>query len=185
MTVSPIAKRCVLLALALGLAACGERDITLHELRVRGDGPEEFAIVPPKPLQTPESFDALPPPTPGAANRTDPTPEADAVAALGGDGARVAPRAAGAAAGDGALVSYAARNGVQPGIRAQLAAEDLEFRKRASRFTWQLMREDKYYDAYERFAIDPYEVLRLFRRAGVRTPAADPTEERNDNRVGG
>ena len=90
-----------------------------------------------------------------------------------------------AAAGDGALVSYAARNGVQPGIRAQLAAEDLEFRKRASRFTWQLMREDKYYDAYERFAIDPYEVLRLFRRAGVRTPAADPTEERNDNRVGG
>ena len=130
-------------------------------------------------VRTPAAVDA------GAANRTDPTPEADAVAALGGDGARVAPRAAGAAAGDGALVSYAARNGVQPGIRAQLAAEDLEFRKRASRFTWQLMREDKYYDAYERFAIAPYEVRRLFRRAGVRTPAADPPEERNDNRVGG
>lgn len=174
MTIPPFAKHGVLLALALGLAACGERDITLHELRVRGDGPEEFAIVPPKPLQTPESFSELPPPTPGAANRTDPTPEADAVAALGGDPRRISAQGAGAAAGDGALVTYAARKGVQPGIRAQLAAEDLEFRKRASIFTWQLMREDKYYDAYERFAIDPYEVLRRFRRAGVRTPAADP-----------
>lgn len=185
MTIPPFAKLNVLLALALGLAACGERDITLHELRVRGDGPEEFAIVPPKPLQTPKSLSALPVPTPGGANRTDPTPEADAVAVLGGDASRVAPRGSGAPASDGALVSYAARNGVQPGIRARLAAEDLEFRKRASLFTWQLMREDKYYDAYETFAIDPYEVLRRFRLSGVRTPAADPPGENNDNRVGG
>lgn len=177
MTVSPFAKRGLLLALALGLAGCGERDITLHELQVRSDGPEEFAIVPVKPLQSPESLSALPVPTPGGANRTDPTPEADAVAALGGDGSRVAARGTGAPASDGALLSHAARNGVQPDIRARLAAEDLEFRKRASLFTWQVVREDKYYDAYRRWAIDPYDVLRRARLAGLRTPAADPPAE--------
>lgn len=174
MTMSPVAKLGVLLALTAGLSACGDRDITLHELRVRGDGPEEFAIVPPKALQTPEDFNALPPPTPGGSNRTDQTPEADAVAALGGDGNRAYVRGAGVSASDGALVNYAGRNGVNGGIRAQLAEEDLQFRKRKSLFTWQIMREDQYYDAYRRMAIDPYEVLRLFRRAGVRTPAADP-----------
>ncbi|WP_336623641.1 DUF3035 domain-containing protein [Marinovum sp. 1_MG-2023] len=171
---NPIAKLSVLLALMVGLAACGNRDIGLHELRVRGDGPEEFAIVPAKPLETPESFAALPTPTPGGNNRTDLTPEADAVAALGGDGNRATPRGAGVGAGDGALVTYASRQGVNTGIRAQLAAEDLEFRKRASLFTWQIMREDQYYDAYRRQAIDPYLVLRAYRRAGARTPSAVP-----------
>lgn len=177
MTMSPFAKLVVLLAVALGLAACGERDITLHELGVRGDGPEEFAIVPPKPLQEPESFTALPPPTPGGTNRTDQTPEADAVAALGGDRTRVKPQSTGVSASDGSLVNYASRNGVNTEIRSQLAQEDLEFRRRASIFTWQIMREDRYYDAYRREAIDPYDILRRFRRAGVRTPAADPPGE--------
>ncbi|MGY3438611.1 MULTISPECIES: DUF3035 domain-containing protein [unclassified Marinovum] len=174
---SPFAKLVVLLVVALGLAACGERDITLHELGAGSDGPEEFAIVPPKPLQEPESFTALPPPTPGGKNRTDQTPEADAVAALGGDRTRVEPQGTGVGAGDGTLVTYASRNGVNGEIRTQLAQEDREFRRRASIFSWQIMREDRYYDAYRRMAIDPYAMLRLFRRAGVRTPAADPPGE--------
>lgn len=186
MTMSPVARLGVLLTLVLGLSACGNRDITLHELRLRDDGPEEFSIVPPKPLQAPESYSALPPPTPGGANRTDQTPEADAVAALGGDGSRVIPRGTGVGAGDGALVTYASRNGVNGGIRTQLAKEDLEFRRRASLFSWQVVREDRYYDAYSVMAIDPYRVMSLFRRAGVRTPAADPPGDvrDTDNRVG-
>lgn len=184
MTMSSVTRLGGFLALVLGLGACADRDITLHEVRLRDDGPEEFSIVPPKPLQAPESYAALPPPTPGGANRTDPTPEADAVAALGGDGNRVAVRGTGIGRGDAALVSYASRNGVNGGIRSQLAAEDLEFRRRASLFTWQVRREDKYYDAYEDMAIDPYRVLSLFRRAGIRTPAADPPGDADDNRVG-
>lgn len=177
MMLRQIAKLGVALMLAAGLSACGKnRDITLHELRIGGDGPEEFGIVPSKPLQTPENYSQLPVPTRGGSNRADLTPEADAVAALGGDGNRVAVRSTGVSRGDGALVNYASRRGVSPAIRQTLAAEDLEFRKRKSLFSWSIKREDKYYDAYRSMAIDPYYVLRLYRKAGARTPAATPRE---------
>ena len=81
----------VAIVAVLGLAACSERDITLHDLRTNSGQPEEFSIVPNKPLQTPESYSALPAPTPGGANRTDQTPLKDAVAALGGNPARLDP----------------------------------------------------------------------------------------------
>ena len=75
----------------MGLAGCssGERDMRLHYLKTNSGTPEEFAIVPNKPLETPPAMTALPAPTPGSANRTDQTPKADAVAALGGNPARL------------------------------------------------------------------------------------------------
>lgn len=169
-----IAKLGVVLVMVAGLSACSNRDITLHELRINQDGPEEFSIVPVKPLEVPDNLSQLPAPTPGGANRTDQTPEADAVAALGGDGSRVAPRSDGVSRTDGSLVNHASRYGVQSNIRQTLAAEDLEFRKRKSLFTWSIQRKDQYYDAYRRMAIDPYYILRVYRNAGVRTPAASP-----------
>lgn len=169
-----IVKFAGVVAVVAGLSACSDRDITLHELRLNDDGPEEFSIVPAKPLETPENTTELPIPTPGGKNRTDLTPEADAVAALGGDSTRVEPRSGGVSRGDGALVNHASRYGRQGDIRQTLADEDLEFRKRQSLFTWSIQRKDEYYDAYRRMAIDPYYILRLFRKAGVRTPSASP-----------
>lgn len=156
-----------------GLAACGGRDRTLHDLRSNSGEPEEFSIVPNKPLQQPESFSELPPPTPGGANRSDVTPLSDAVAALGGNPARLDP-GAGVPSGDGALVNRASRFGRDPAVRQQLAAEDEDFRKRRSLFTWSIVPTDEYYRAYRGQALDPYDWLQIWRRAGARTPSAPP-----------
>jgi hypothetical protein len=74
----------IAVAAMVTLAACGGKgDPQLMNLRT-GQGPDEFAIVPPKALEMPESLADLPEPTPGGFNRTDQTPEADAAVALGG-----------------------------------------------------------------------------------------------------
>lgn len=165
----------VMLGTVAALTACGgyERDITLHDLRTNRGTPEEFAIEPKKPLLAPESLAALPTPTPGGANRTDQTPRQDAVAALGGNPSRLTPTA-GVPAGDGALVNHASRLGRDGNVRADLATEDLEFRKRKSRFSWRLFKEDEYNRAYRRESLDPYGTLNASRRAGARTPTAPP-----------
>ncbi len=154
----------------LTLSACGEP--SLRELRNPGNGPDEFIVAPPLPLQEPESYSALPQPTPGGRNITDPTPLSDATAALGGR----ATSAAGPVPGvDAGLVSYASRKGVTPGIRTQLANEDEAFRKRQARFAnIKLFPVDRYADAYRRQAINPDKVARAFRRAGIVTPTAPP-----------
>lgn len=70
-----------LMALA-ALVACGRKgEMIPNEVK---SGPDEFSIVPAKPLQEPESYTSLPVPTPGGTNRTDATPNADAIIALGG-----------------------------------------------------------------------------------------------------
>ena len=155
---------------ALLLSACGEP--SLRELRNPGDGPDEFIVAPPLPLQEPENYSALPQPTPGGTNITDPSPLSDAANALGGQRTSAAGPVPGVDAG---LVSYASRNGVSPGIRTQLAKEDEEFRRRRGRFAnIKLFPVDRYADAYRRQAINPEEVARIFRRAGIVTPKAPP-----------
>lgn len=163
--------------LATGLAACSnsaqDGDVRLHKLSRDGRQPEEFSIVPSKPLEIPQDLASLPEPTPGGSNRTDLTPLDDAVVALGG---RVS-RADGAApAQDQALIAAAGRFGVSGDIRPTLAAEDLAFRESKSRFSWQLIKSDRYYDAYEDQSLDPYDWLTRFRAMGVQTPLAPPAE---------
>ena len=167
------AVRLAVLGLTLmGLAACSN-DGRLRDLSNPAEGPEEFAVVPNKPLQQPPSFAALPPPAPGGASRTDLTPNADAVAALGGNPARLAP--SGVPASDAALVASAQRYGVPENIRAQLAAEDAAFRRGKSRFTnIRIVAVDRYNQAYRRQALDPFEAQRQYRAAGARTPTAPP-----------
>ena len=76
----------VMVALALAVSACSKRDdIQLRKIKKTGNGPDEFAILPGKPLQAPENFTTLPTPTPGGTNLTDQNPNADGVAALGGN----------------------------------------------------------------------------------------------------
>lgn len=156
----------------LALAACG--DGTLRTLDTNTGSPEEFAIVPNKPLEPPPSFAELPAPTPGGANRTDQTPLADAVAALGGNPAALS--ATGVPASDAALIAAAGRFGVSGNIRTVLAEEDAAFRQRKALFNWRLFPDNEYNRAYQAQSLDAYDWLRNVRRPGsnIRTPSAPP-----------
>lgn len=156
----------------LALAACSsaEEPNLLNISQPRSEGPDEFAILPAKPLEMPQDLAALPEPTPGGTNLTDPTPFADAARALGGNTDALTRRS-----GDGALIAYAGRYGVDRDIRAELAAADLEFRRRNDgRLLERLFNVNVYFQAYEPFALDRYAELERLRRAGIRTSAAPP-----------
>jgi hypothetical protein len=162
----------LVLAATLALSACGNTDTVpeLMNIRSEGNGPDEFAILPPKPLQLPESLATLPEPTPGSRNLTDPTPTADAIIALGGQ-----PGGAGIPAGDSALVAYAARDGVSSDIRSVLAAEDLAFRQdNNGRLLERLFNVNVYFRAYEDQSLDQHAELARWRARGIRTPSAPP-----------
>ena len=158
----------------LWLAACST-DPHLMSNTGSGDGPDEFGIVPTKPLQMPEDLNALPSPTPGGSNITDPTPLGDAVAALGGNPGQLA--AQGIGASDGALVNYASRLGRDPAIRQITAQEDVAWRSRHSRRLLEVMaRTNVYYRAYEPMTLDSWAELERWRLTGVRVPAAPPRD---------
>ncbi len=166
-------KGAVLSALAAGLllSACGGGDNRLMNLRSPHDGPDEFAILPTKPLEMPQDFTQLPPPEPGARNLVDPKPLDDAVIALGGR--------PGAGGNDAALASAAGRYGVSGGIREQLAAEDAQIRSRNSpRLLERLFGSSTYHRVYGRQAIGSDTELERWRRAGARTPSAPPAYDR-------
>jgi hypothetical protein len=153
------------------LAACAGSDRGLRDLRSNGGGPDEFRVMPVGTLILPNDITNLPTPTPGQSNRTDPTPSADAVAVLGGNPNALIPN--GIPASDGALVTAASRNGVDPTIRQTLASEDAAFRTSQSRFGF-IRGRDRYFGAYARQALDAYPELQRFRNAGVATPSAPP-----------
>jgi hypothetical protein len=151
----------------LSLAACGGEP-RLMNLTSSTDGPDEFAILPPKALEMPESLVDLPPPTPGGSNLTDPRPNDDAVAALGG-------RPGAGSGGDAGLMNHATRYGISSGIREQLAAEDLEFRsKNRGRPLERLFNLNVYFRAYKKQSLDQQAELARWRRAGARNPSAPP-----------
>ncbi|WP_434616749.1 DUF3035 domain-containing protein [Tabrizicola sp. M-4] len=163
-------------AMVLTLAACGNGDKvpSLMNIRSATAGPDEFGIIPPKPLEMPEDIAALPEPTPGGPNRTDRDPQAEAVAALGGN---LGPRD-GVNTAHAGLYSYAARYGVTAGIRETLAAEDLEYRRQNDgRLLERLFNVNVYFKAYEAQSLDQQAELWRWRRAGVATPSAPPPKE--------
>jgi hypothetical protein len=166
-------------AMVLTLAACGNGDDvpSLMNVRSTSAGPDEFGIIPPKPLEMPADLAALPEPTPGGANRTDRDPQAEAVAALGGNiGSREGVNSAHAG-----LYSHAARYGVTAGIRQTLAAEDLEFRRENDgRLLERVFNVNVYYRAYAEMSLDQQAELWRWRRAGVATPSAPPPQPGED-----
>jgi hypothetical protein len=159
----------------LALTACGgAKEPRLMNLRSTTNGPDEFAIVPPKPLATPPDFASLPDPTPGGANLTDPHPMDDAITALGG---QVPVVAGGVPAADGVLVRYAGRQGRAADIRAALAAEDLDFRrKHGGRILERAFGISTYFRAYQKSWLDARAELAKWRAAGVATPSAPPAD---------
>ncbi len=168
-----ILKTGLALALVLGLSACAGAGSRLAKPAANKSGPDEFLVLPSKPLQTPANYTDLPEPTPGAGNLTDPNPRADAVAALGGNPARL--QQSGIPAADGALLAYSARYGVAADIRSVLGAADKAFRRAQgalSIFRW--FSKSRYFAAYRGQALDQYQELKRLRAAGVDTPSAPP-----------
>ncbi|RFU14415.1 DUF3035 domain-containing protein [Rhodobacteraceae bacterium W635] len=154
----------------LALAACGRETPTLLNLRADGEGPDEFGVLPTRPLEMPGDVADLPPPSPGGTNRADPDPEAEIATALGGNVDR-------AQAGSQGLVGYVTRFGVTRDIRDTLAVEDLEFRRRNDgRILERIAAINVYHRAYRVMALDRYAELERLRAAGVWTPAAPPED---------
>ena len=165
---------CAICTAALVLAACSRGDPNLININRSQTTPDEFAVLPTKPIEVPERLD-LPPPTPGAGNRVDPTPHGDAVAAMGGNPARL--QGTGQPRGEPALIRATGRYGVQADIRQELAEEDYRFRdRRRGRVMERLFNVTTYWRAYERDELDQHQALEAGRRAGVRTPAAPPED---------
>ncbi|WP_324752668.1 DUF3035 domain-containing protein [Roseovarius sp. Pro17] len=164
-----------LTVLTLALAACGRSDGTLTRIKNTGDGPDEFTVLPTKPLQTPETYNVLPAPTPGGANLVDTNPRAEGVAALGGNPAATVPGNVGA--GDGGLVNHARRHGVTPAVRQTLAAEDAQTRRRHGRVNiFNIGPNDDYTDAYKKQWLDSQAEQQRMTRSGVVTPSAPPPQ---------
>ncbi len=159
-------------AAILSLAACASSDdpILMHAAS-ETRGPDEFSIVPTRPLEMPPSLSELPTPNPSGVNRVDPQPRADIARALGGNPAVA--MAGGTV--DGGIVNHVSRFGRDAGIRDQLASEDLEFRRRnRGRLLERLFAVNVYHNAYQGMWLDKYAELDRWRRAGVRTPSAPP-----------
>jgi len=158
-------------AAILAGCAAGDKPPQLMNIRSTTAGPDEFGILPPKALEMPTDLAQLPEPTLGGTNRTDPTPEADAIIALGGR--------PGAGAGlDAGLVSHVSRYGVAAGIRQTVASEDLQWRRdNKGRVLERLFNVNVYYRAYEDQSLDQHAELWRWRQRGVRTPSAPPPQD--------
>ncbi|MDV7141220.1 DUF3035 domain-containing protein [Tropicimonas sp. TH_r6] len=178
MRATVLARAGVLLALCVTVAGCERREPGLMQPQRGQNTPDEFAILPTKPIEIPKDLNALPAPTTGVANRTDVNPQAEAVAALGGNPARI--QTDGKLGPDGALIRQTTRYGVDPQIRTDLAVADLEFRKRnRGRLMERLFGLTTYYDAYEREELNQHSTTWLYRSKGRATSAAPPDPEAN------
>lgn len=166
-------RRVALMALGLTvLAGCGERSVP-KLMQLRSETPDEFGVLPNRPLELPADYASLPPPAPGGANRADPAPQEDILLALGGDPA--ARRTTGAADADPALFAAIGADRASPEIRQTLAEEDIAFRRK-NRGNWvgRSLGRTEYFNAYAPQSLDAYKELEKFREQGVRTPAAPP-----------
>jgi hypothetical protein len=161
-------KLCLAIAAAAALSACSSGDPQLMNLSRSSQGPDEFLIVPNKPLTIPEDLAALPTPTPGGRNLAGATPREDMIAALGGN-------VAAETRGSGGLIAYTTRFGVDGAIREELAVADLEYRRQNDgRLLERVFNVPIYFEAYAPLSLDQYSELDRFRRAGIRTPSAPP-----------
>lgn len=154
------------LAATLVLGACS-KNTSDGELRSAGS-PDEFSVLPTKPLEMPTDFAALPPPTPGRPNRVDYSPRQEAVASLTGRETPVA--------GTASAASVIARSGpVDPSIRARLAQEDMIWREtHTGKLLPRLFARDENEVIYGEVTLDPAAELARLRAQGVGVPPASP-----------
>ncbi len=153
------------------LGACAGTEPRLVNPGGSAGGPDEFSILPGKPLQAPEDYTALPEPTPGGTNLADRNPDAEAVAALGGRPSLLA--RSGIPAADRALLAHVSRYGVPADLRETLAREDAALRRGLGLGLFaRWFGGNRYFAIYRRWALDPFAELARLRAAGVKTPSA-------------
>ncbi|MFO1141420.1 MAG: DUF3035 domain-containing protein [Amaricoccus sp.] len=156
-------------AAAVPLAGCKGDNTLAGGLRAAGVGgsPDEFMVLPTRPLEMPQDLAALPPPQPGTINRVDYRPKEEAIAGLTG-------RTTIATASGGPLVARTGQGA--PGIRGELAAEDVTWRQTHHGLLLpRLLAKDKDTVVYGGMILDaPAEYDRL-RAMGVQIPAAPPS----------
>ncbi|RBW46203.1 DUF3035 domain-containing protein [Loktanella sp. D2R18] len=156
------------------LAACGNTERSLRDMRTTDGGPDEFSVIPAQPLALPETL-ALVTPTPGGANLADPTPKADAIAALGGN--RAVQLAGGIPASDSGLIAQVTRYGVDADIRANLAERDATARRRKQASNvFNPLNRDRYFPLYAGQALDADAELARLAALGVLVPNAPAAE---------
>ncbi len=173
MRVASVARAIGLLALCVLASGCSRGTPQLMHAQRGQRTPDEFAILPGKPIEIPQDLASLPTPTPGQGNRTDVNPQANAVVALGGNPNSLGTD--GQLGADGALIRQATRYGVSPGIRGELAVADLEYRKKnRGRLLERVLNVPTYYSAYEPQELDQHNTLWFFRDRGRSTSAAPP-----------
>lgn len=124
---SPLGTAALLAVLAL--AGCSQIGDPIEAIGARRPAPDEFKVVPRKPLVVPPTLaqaTALPTPDPGRPSPLEPDPAADAVAALTGTTATPRPTATTSiSAGESALLSAADAASSNPEIRTQLESDRL------------------------------------------------------------
>jgi hypothetical protein len=179
MSAGKVARSGVMLALIVVVSACSRGEPNMMQIGRGQTSPDEFVILPSKPIELPENMTALPPPIfLGGGNRADATPVEDAVVALGGNPART--RQDGRISNDGALIRQTTRYGVDPQIRPELALADLEFRRRnRGRLLERWAGVPTYYKAYKKVELNQHAATAAARQRGLPTPAVppDPTIE--------
>ena len=158
-----------LLLAAAALAGCAEGGIA-GNLRAAGIGgtPDEFMVLPTKPLEMPADLAALPAPTPGAVNRVDYQPKLQAVASLTG---KETPAGTASA---GPLIARAGP--VDPNIRAEPAAADVVYRENnRGQLIPRLILQDNELLIYDGEMLDRGAEFERLRAQGVAVPPAPPT----------
>ena len=152
---------------ALLLGGCQNRNLA-GSLRSAGIGgtPDEFMVLPTRPLEMPGDLAALPVPTPGSANLVDYEPRAEAVAGLSGKPAL--------ATADGSGLVARSGSGA-PGIRPEVAAEDARYRAdNPGLLLERAFARDKDALIYRRMTLQPAQEYDRIRAAGIGVPAAPP-----------
>ncbi|WP_284378640.1 DUF3035 domain-containing protein [Amylibacter marinus] len=148
--------------IGIGITACSGKG---------GKGPDEFGVLPTKPLEYPDDLTTLPEPDSSVRNRADQRPLADAVTALGGKAARIDSTTI--PASERALLNAATRYGVAENVRAELAAQDAEFRRRnKGKVLERLFNVDIEQDRYADELLDSEAELLRMRRLGIGTPTS-------------
>ena len=155
---------------AFALTACAGA----QNADIGNEGPDEFLVLPTKPLETPDDLTVLPEPTPTGINRADRRPIEETVVALGGRGDRLTPSGS-IRADEQALLAAASRYGITQNIREITATEDEQYRRQnGERVLERVFGVDAYLRRYDRQRLDADAELFLLRRLGVRTPTAPP-----------
>ena len=173
-TRTPLRRLCAPLGVIAVLALAGCADVPdLMKFPNKRNTPNEFTVIPSRPLATPPAGAALPVPQSNAVNLATPSPIDSAIVALGGTTA--AANRTGIPASDTALLATTTRYGTEANIRDVLAAEDIDYRRHnRPQVLAYISGTNWYFTAYNAMSLDQRHEMERLRAIGVRVPVSPP-----------